>query len=229
MRRFVIGDIHGRAVALQDVLEKCKFKNEDLLIILGDVVDGGSDTKEAVDILVSIPNKIFIWGNHDKWFMSWINAGVELPLWVHQGGKATMASYDFKWREIPKTHRIFFESGRYYYVDDYNNVFVHGGFDPWVPLLHQASNPHDQEYLMWSRDLIGLALREGGIPNFNMVFIGHTSTELVQKERYTPIHIGNLIMMDTGAGWMGRLTIMNVDTLDYWQSKKQDRPRKFDV
>ena len=29
---------------------------------------------------------------------------------------------------------------------------------------------------------------------------------------------GNIFNLDTGAGWDGKLTIMDIDTLRYWQS-----------
>lgn len=33
-----------------------------------------------------------------------------------------------------------------------------------------------------------------------------------------PIHVCNVWNLDTGAGWSGKLTIMNVTTKEYWQS-----------
>ncbi|MBM3246586.1 MAG: hypothetical protein FJZ13_04585, partial [Candidatus Omnitrophica bacterium] len=33
-----------------------------------------------------------------------------------------------------------------------------------------------------------------------------------------PIHVCNVWNIDTGAGWSGKLTIMDVDTKEYWQS-----------
>lgn len=36
-----------------------------------------------------------------------------------------------------------------------------------------------------------------------------------------PLKIGNLVCLDTGGGWDGKLTIMNIDTEQYWQSELQ--------
>lgn len=42
MRKFVVGDLHGNYLGLMQCLEKVKFnKEEDLLISLGDICDGG--------------------------------------------------------------------------------------------------------------------------------------------------------------------------------------------
>jgi len=74
---------------------------------------------------------------------------------------------------------------------------------------------------------------------YKEIFIGHTSTtsltvnqvriitkedsfEDVTKMTQTivdfPVNNANLWNLDTGGGWGGKLTIMNVDTKEYWQS-----------
>lgn len=56
----------------------------------------------------------------------------------------------------------------------------------------------------------------GTIPNFKEIYIGHTPTTNWQTDR--PMNAFNLYNMDTDAGNGGRLTIMDVDTKEYWQS-----------
>jgi hypothetical protein len=36
-----------------------------------------------------------------------------------------------------------------------------------------------------------------------------------------PLIMGNVVMMDTGGGDIGKLTIMNTETLEWWQSEKK--------
>ena len=48
----VIGDIHGGLRALQQVLEKGKITKTDLLIFLGDYVDGWSESPQVLDFLI---------------------------------------------------------------------------------------------------------------------------------------------------------------------------------
>lgn len=48
---------------------------------------------------------------------------------------------------------------------------------------------------------------------FNEVYIGHTATK-----NHLPHNCLNLWNLDTGAGWHGKLTIMDIDTKEYWQS-----------
>lgn len=222
MSLFAIGDIHGRAAAFNQVLKASNFdKKYDTLISLGDIVDGGRRTKTCLNKLLSIKNKILILGNHDVWALQWMKTGTELPIWVHQGGYATMESYNFDWESVPQKHILLLQQSIPYYIDINNNLYVHGGFDPDKPINIQ--DPYD---LTWDRDIIDYA-RLKPIPNYNHVFIGHTTTQLTDKEKLptTPVTFNNLTMLDTGAGWNGPLTIMNTETRMYWQSKKQ-KPKK---
>ena len=243
MTRFTIGDPHGRADAVRDVLHKAKFNfNKDQLIILGDVVDGGLQTRQLIDIFLKVKNRIFITGNHDSLALGWYNHGNEdpheynwyLPEWIHQGGHATIESYGGEWENIPQSHIDFMNSGVYYYIDHKNNLFVHGGLNPNKPIEHQK--PYD---LMWDRDIINYA-NEQPIPGYNLVFIGHTTVAHAlcnvhgnktqfTREDFIPLRFNNLIMMDTGGGWDGQISLMNVDTFDYWQSHRGvNRPHDWD-
>jgi Calcineurin-like phosphoesterase. len=219
MKTFVIGDIHGRYNALMEVIEKSSFDpEEDKLICLGDVCDGGMQTYHVIEYLRKLPNLVYIWGNHDgEWFRDYLRTGVELPIWTHQGGIDTLYSYRLHNDEIiPESHKEFIDSGVPYHIetiDGKKSIFVHGGFDPHRPIEEQ--NYHE---LVWDRQLISFA-KENWISEYDQVFVGHTTTEAFGS--FEPIKFHNLWMLDTGAGWRGRLTIMDVTTKGFWQSKEQ--------
>lgn len=216
MSAYVVGDIHGRLEALEEVLEKSNFDREnDTLISLGDVCDGGKDTKKCFNILGTIKNKIITIGNHDRWYLNWIDTGKELPVWVMQGGYATMRSYGFNPNNVPDEHIRMLRDSIPYYIDSDNNIFVHGGFNPRVAIEKQTT-----EFITWDRTLVKYANEKKSIIKpYNRIFVGHTTTQFYKSE--VPLFLGNVIMMDTSAGHKGKLTIMNVDTLEYWQSKTQ--------
>jgi serine/threonine protein phosphatase 1 len=140
-------------------------------------------------------------------------------LWYLQGGEATINSYIGN--PVPESHIQFLESGTVMYRDDKDRVFVHGGFDIKKPPEH-----NDPETLMWDRGIIQYALGGEIIPFCSHIYIGHTSTQLIKSRGGTtlPITVSNLTMLDTGAGWSGKLTIMDIGTGEFWQSDKQ-RPR----
>jgi serine/threonine protein phosphatase 1 len=39
-----------------------------------------------------------------------------------------------------------------------------------------------------------------------------------EANKYEPIYGGHVWNLDTGGGWEGKLTIMDIDTEQYWQS-----------
>lgn len=222
MKRFVVGDIHGRYEALKEILQKSSFDyDKDTLICLGDVCDGYGEpkVKECYDELLKIKNLIYIIGNHDKWAKDWIldNYSGRPPfVWTTQGGQQTIRSYtnkDTGEKEIPESHyRLFMYEMLPYYLSEDNILFVHGGINPDIPLEENTSL-----FMMWDRQLISHA-KKRVIGDYKHIFIGHTPTIALGYED-KPQTFNNLTMMDTGAD-VGRVTIMDVDSREYWQSKK---------
>ena len=57
MRRFFTTEVHGGFKAFKQCLDLVNFDNDnDMLIYGGDIVDGYSQTKECIDLLMSIKN-----------------------------------------------------------------------------------------------------------------------------------------------------------------------------
>lgn len=233
MRTFAIGDIHGSYKALLQCLERSGFnKEEDTLIQLGDVADGYHEVYQCVEELLSIENTIFIRGNHDDWFREWIIKGNHPDRWI-QGGEGTLRSYcetlvleytgnqAFGFRtslsvaDIPETHINFWKNQLPYYIDDKNRCFVHGGFDRTTKISKQL--PHT---LWWDRYLWNQAQsaesydleRINDVNNFSTIFIGHTG------DKRNPRKAAQVWNLDSNAGWGEKLTIMNVETEEFWQS-----------
>lgn len=244
-RTLVIGDIHGNYKGLLQCLKRSNFDyKNDVLISLGDVVDGHSQSYEVIEELLKIKNLISIKGNHDDWFLYWIERGTHPANWM-QGAQATgqsyldnvlglgMPFYDYSTgisrprintTVLPDRHIEFFKNQLPYYLDEQNRLFVHGGFNRHYPLEEQG------DILWWDRDLWSQALSYGKIspvegisyPKFKMlgdyteVFIGHTP---VQHWNSTiPMNAANVWNLDTGGGFYGFVTIMDVDTKEFWQS-----------
>lgn len=253
-RTLVVGDLHGNFKGFKQALERCNFDyDNDTLISLGDVVDGHSQSFEVVEELLKIRNLIPIRGNHDDWWLYWINRGVHPAQWM-QGAKATGESYvknligknlEFFDRSlgIPRprittahlsdSHINFFKNQIPYHIDDQNRLFVHGGFNRHFSLEDPIHN--DEDVLMWDRDLWSQALSwksmvkvdlpghaPGYKPKFKMVgdfkevFIGHTSTQFWKENK--PMNAANIWNLDTGGGWYGFISIMDVNTKEVWQS-----------
>jgi serine/threonine protein phosphatase 1 len=223
-RTFVIGDIHGRAYALAQVLDRAKFRKDiDKLITLGDICDGGRQSRQCYEILLKVKNRIDVIGNHDLWFYDWLLGGAELPVWTHQGGYNTLYSYDYNRKNVPLSHRDLIKNSLTYYIDEKNRIYVHGGFHPKVPIERQ-----DRDFIVWDRSLIKYAKEGHKITPYAHVFVGHTTTQIIQNGYTVPLTFGNLTMMDCGGGWNGKLAMMNVDNLSEYYVSDTQNPQMFD-
>lgn len=221
MKTLVLGDVHGAYKALMQVFERSNFdKENDELIVLGDVADGWPEVNKCIDELLSVKKLITIMGNHDLWLLDWFVKGLTPEIWTGQGGLASMKSYGYARENVSPSHIQFFKDANYFYIDEKNRLFVHGGFDNKRKMEDQ--NP---TVLMWDRNLIQTAKAmhyylsnfQRKVTQFEEVFLGHTTTQLFCKD-CKPLHFCEVWDIDTGAGWSGKLTLMNVDTHEFYQS-----------
>ena len=188
---------------------------------------------------------IFLRGNHDAWCQEWLNYGIAKDIWAVQGGQATIDSYIRTGFLTDIRHKNFFNRLHNYYIDDQNRGFVHGGFisknglghevyqsdyywdrDLWNLALLQHNNYHNG-----SKEALAKARR---FEKHKEVFIGHTTTgnwlvkphlpeyqyseQPKQGRIIVPMNRCNVWNLDTGGGFEGRLTIMDIDTKEFWQS-----------
>jgi len=230
-RTLVVGDVHGSYLGLLEVLEKSNFMaGEDKIIFLGDLVDGYPDSFEVVDFVRQLPNAIHIRGNHDKWCQDWIETGIATKLWIDQGGKSTLNSYSKYLQRYPKLleeHLKFFRTQHLYHIDDKNRLFIHAGFDPFRSLFENKKF-HGEQIFYWDRELFNIAYNKHYGKSklsflvtqemFSEIFIGHTTTLSPPYKSEKPLNYLNVWNLDTGAGWGGKLTIMDIETKEFWQS-----------
>jgi serine/threonine protein phosphatase 1 len=210
-RTFVIGDIHGAYKALLQVLQRANFDyTSDHLIALGDVADGWPETKQCIDGLLQITNLTYLLGNHDFWTLEWMETGIIGEVWYEQGGKATVESYV---EGIPDAHITFLKSASLYFELD-GKVFVHAGIKPGLPLSQNSP-----QTLLWDRHLAASALRilhdnkTEKLTAFDEIYIGHTPISGGK-----PLKAAEVWLMDTGAGWSGVLSMMDIETKEIFSS-----------
>ena len=227
MKTFTIGDIHGGHKALLQCLERSGIdKKNNRLLCLGDVVDGWSGVPKCFDILLEFKNLIYVIGNHDVWFLDWLYTGYISSIWTSQGGIATLDAYKDIDVLTKIKHQELLVNSLPYYVDEKNNLFVHGGFNWYKPIEEQSTRD-----LTWNRRLWESLCDQDikHIEGYTKIFIGHTPTAWLNENTLRwgqelnslkPIKIGNVWNLDQGGGYEGKLTIMNVETEEYWQSDK---------
>lgn len=67
MRYLFVSDIHGEFDKLMTALNEHDFNpDKDTLVVLGDAFDRGPKSLEVLKYIMSLPNCIKIWGNHDR-------------------------------------------------------------------------------------------------------------------------------------------------------------------
>jgi serine/threonine protein phosphatase 1 len=213
-RIYAIGDIHGRADLLAELLDMIDAdagacpSPKSRLVFLGDYVDRGPDSHGVVErLLTGLPDMPadFLIGNHEQLMLdAWADES-RFPLWMGNGGMATQTSYqtmhpvadpaggDPRKTEglVPPKHWMFFERLKLYVAHgDY--LFVHAGIRPGLAIPDQ--DPHD---LMWIRE--PFLSHHGDLGR--VVVHGHTPAE---EPEFLPHRIG----IDTGAVFTGRLTAL---------------------
>jgi serine/threonine protein phosphatase 1 len=218
-RVYAIGDIHGRADLLREIRGRIEEDvrrapiERPVAVYLGDYVDRGLESRAVIDLLLEEPLPGFVSvhlkGNHEDFLLRFLTDATVGPVWLNNGGAATLYSYGVGLGDgphledrvlhaqaalvaaLPPAHKAFLESLQTMHVEgDY--VFVHAGIRPGVPLEHQT--PHD---LMWIREefLSSRAVHP------KTVVHGHSIT-------FTPEMKPNRIGIDTGAYATGTLTAL---------------------
>ena len=222
-RTFAIGDIHGHATLLQDLLALIRphAASGDTLVFVGDYIDRGNDSAEVVDMVLALQAGgwdgpvITLRGNHEDWLLDQTR---EKPLygdlqdWLDCGGQRTLESYWERKETAPKRvnavnhvvpvdHLRFFNSLLYRYEDEHAH-YVHAGFEPGFPIDQQAHYT-----MLWIRDVFlrrvydwGKPVVFGHTPMFNGMFKDAQSTD------WQPLNQPEKIGIDTGAGFGGPLT-----------------------
>lgn len=150
-RLFAIGDIHGCFEPFREIVEdKIKIRKSDKLILLGDYIDRGYQSREVVDYILNLQEKGFdvvpLIGNHESMLLDALDNDRYLSNWFMNGGAETLFSFKIdSIIELGKQYVNFFKNLLYYYsIDQF--LFVHAGFND------EISDPFEDRYQMiWSR------------------------------------------------------------------------------
>jgi serine/threonine protein phosphatase 1 len=228
MRTLVIGDIHGGLRALHQIMEKAKVTANDKLIFLGDYVDGWSQSPQVLDFLIQLNTTndcVFIRGNHDELLLHWLKDNKDNLMWYKHGGEATVTAYQNVDATTKQLHVAFLLSLKDYYLDEKNRLFVHAGFTNMNGVAYEFY----PKLFYWDRTLweTALALDTKIKPNdifypkrltlYDEIYIGHTPVSRIGKT--VPVQKACVWNVDTGAAFKGPLTIMDVETKEFWQSE----------
>jgi hypothetical protein len=195
-RTVIVGDLHGCAAELEDLLEAVGFEQpSDRLVLVGDVVARGPDSHRAMD-LVRLLDATWVRGNHEQKLIA-----------AHRRGKSLGPDHRRLAREFSKEDWALIESTPLWLdLPDHGLRVVHAGVVPGVQfgktpqeaLLRIRTAP---KWGHWSRATEGGPLwgsRYAGPPH---VVFGHNART---EPQLWPWATG----IDTGCVYGGRLTAL---------------------
>ena len=160
MATYVIGDIHGRADLLDQLIRDVPWDiKNDKIVFLGDLIDRGKQSPVVIDRIMELvaanANVVVLRGNHEQMMLDCLEYGELNWLIPENGGQATLISYGIKLDEIedisdikiPEDHLNYLNSLPYYHEDE-QAIYVHAGLVPGEP-----PSQTDPDVLVWTRDL----------------------------------------------------------------------------
>ena len=163
-RLFAISDIHGCFKPFYELVNKTiKLRKSDHLMLLGDYIDRGEDSKAVLDFIIDLQKSGFnvtpLMGNHEVLLInSWYDPD-GLSNWLMNNGISTLNSFRINDIKQIDSHYLTFLTSLEYFKIIGNLIFVHAGFDD------QAIDPFSEKHSMiWEC-----------YPNYqNSVFAGKT-------------------------------------------------------
>ena len=217
---YAVGDIHGEADALRELLAKLPVQPSDLIVFLGDAINRGPNPYDCIEQILAFERcrKVFVQGNHEEAMLLFLEDG-DIATLAGLSGQATLDSYAAAGyapipgdpSSVPLPHLRLYSQAEtwtlpFYITDDY--IFTHAGWDLALPLTMQSSGA-----LRWGK------VKGQAQPYWPQTVVrGHTPFPKVMFAR-TKQYIG----VDTGCSMGGFLSAVALPLGEVYTS----RPASF--
>lgn len=155
MALYAIGDVHGCAEELIELLDRIPRGDDTTVVMLGDYIDRGPSSRRVIEILLeerTRRNMVCLAGNHEEMMREFLDGSDpgRVARFILNGGSTTLADYaddEGAW-VIPAEHAQFLdELGLWHETADH--FFVHAG----VPdrALKDLDPVRDRDEMLWIR------------------------------------------------------------------------------
>lgn len=221
-RLFAMSDIHGKLSHFKALVKKLDLKKEDTLVLMGDYIDRGEDSKGVMDFIVELKevcNLITLLGNHeammrDAFMLTSQDRRYEMAhLWLRNGGIQTLKSYGLDTdiltleEKIPEDlldHLWLIRGMPMYHITD-THIFVHSTPRQGIPI-----EEHTEEELIWRRPSVKDKIGDYKHMSGKIVVSGHTAQSTGRPTMLSDYNI----LIDTGCFFTGVLTAIEIcDTM----------------
>jgi serine/threonine protein phosphatase 1 len=214
-RNIFIGDIHGSAKTFERLIEKVTLTRKDRLILLGDYINKGKDSKAVLDFILRLMNERFsvvsLRGNHENMLLeSQImrqkvrgkqalnnNSTANARLLRELRPRNSRELYDENY-ELPEKYFNFLNSMPHFAEGD-NFFAVHAGFRCFAEgnLRPKDLIFNDRTSMLWIRNFLPDENTHIDIFAGKKIFIGHTPTRF-EKILETIENNSPVINLDNG-------------------------------
>ena len=226
-RTWVIPDSHGCLFTFRTLVEDLiGLKRDDRLILIGDYIDRGPDSKRLIDYIIKLSNDGFnvtaIRRNHEDFLvqvweaanrpwslMNMVNQTKLRNNWMSSGGDTTLRSFGVNDMRLFPVSYIKWIKSLPLYVELDNFLIVHAGFN-----FAEDDIFADEQAMMWIRDYSIDPVRI----NYRRIIHGHVPVPLdfiyanLKSDTYHFIDLDNGVYMTDRPGY-GNLLALELSSL----------------
>ncbi len=194
MAIYVMSDIHGNYEKYQQALKAIKLQENDILYVLGDVVDRGTGACKILFDMMCHFNIIPLLGNHEFMAMSVLSKLVEeisedtlnsfnqdfmtgMLTWFENGGQSTLEEFKKLSSEDRQTILEYLEEFELYEeitVNRQDYILVHAGFDNFIE-TKKLSDYQLHEIIWAETDYDKVYFKD------KILITGHTPVQLISN------------------------------------------------
>ena len=208
-RDFVVGDIHGCFTKLEEALRAVRFdKLRDRLFAVGDLLDRGPESDEAVYYLINERWFFAVKGNHERMLIdslnpnypnAYANHALNGGMWFHGLPTVEQQCIALVLDDLPIAIEVETDRGL---IGIVHAEVPHSDWDQFKS-LYAENEAHFETVALWAVSKIKRReTRE--VLGIDHVYVGHWTVP-------EPTTLGNVTYIDTGAGYDdGRITLIQI-------------------
>ena len=220
-RTIIIGDIHGCNGEFCALLDQVSVGEEDRLILLGDLVDRGSESREVFRTVRGLAEDlgdrfVLLRGNHEDYLLAEKLSLLQKMVWSRVGRGTTVTSFQAHGERMEDAAPWIREHCKLFYRDEEIQC-VHAG------LMVDPIEVNDTNTLIHDHDIVQRNSYAGPLTVVGHIaleaptwFAGdRETTEALPYEEWRPLPDRGTVCIDTGCGKGGHLTAMTVEDGQY--------------